>query len=288
MASPPFNIAETVPGDTDVAAVYPALDRTYRDVVESWIKWNHNVMGRHDEVELDFHVDGDYPGTANVTTIWASSTGTNAGKLKMREGTGPVQDVGVPTGVVLDYAANAIGNGYIACGGQAVNRVTEARLFGVISTLHGVGDGATTFNVPDLRGRTVAGEDDMGGSSANRLTGLAGGVDGDAFGAAGGLETHTLTTAQLAVTTPAGTVTGHTHFIANTDSATTQLTASNIFTRDRGAGNANDYAGAGTGTAPSIGLTSSATSIFSGTAFGSGAAHNNVQPTLVLTKMIKN
>lgn len=288
MASPPFNIAETVPGDVDVAAVYPALDRTYRDVVESWIKWNHNVMGRHDEVELDFQADASYPGTASVTTIWASSTGTNAGKLKMREGLGAIQDVGVPTGVVLDYAANAIANGYIACGGQEVSRTTEARLFGVIGTLHGVGNGTTTFNVPDLRGRVVAGEDDMNGTSANRLTGLSGGVDGDAFGSAGGLETHTLTTAQLAVTTPAGTIAAHTHFVANGDNSSSALSGSNVLALSRTAGANTDYSLVGSGSSADRGISSSVTTVFTGSSFGSGAAHNNVQPTLILTKMIKN
>lgn len=53
---------------------------------------------------------------------------------------------------------------------------------------HGVGDGSTTFNLPDLRGRVVAGADNMGGTSADRLTGNS--VNGDVLGATGGTEKH--------------------------------------------------------------------------------------------------
>lgn len=62
----------------------------------------------------------------------------------------------------------------------------------------GLGDGSTTFNVPDLRGRTVFGADGMGGTAASRLTlGQLGGVYGNQ-GATGGEQGHQLTTAELA------------------------------------------------------------------------------------------
>ena len=47
------------------------------------------------------------------------------------------------------------------------------------SSPYGLGDGSSTFNVPDLRGRVVAGLDNMGGSAAGELTNQSGGVDGD-------------------------------------------------------------------------------------------------------------
>lgn len=58
---------------------------------------------------------------------------------------------------------------WLLCYGQAVSRTTYAALFTVLSTTFGVGDGSTTFNMPDLRGRGLAGTDDMGGTAANRL-----------------------------------------------------------------------------------------------------------------------
>jgi len=58
---------------------------------------------------------------------------------------------------------------WLFCHGQAVSRATFAALFAAIGVTHGVGDGSTTFNLPDMRGRVPAGKDDMGGSAANRL-----------------------------------------------------------------------------------------------------------------------
>ena len=57
------------------------------------------------------------------------------------------------------------------------------------SSPYGLGDGSSTFNVPDLRGRVVAGLDNMGGSSAE-LTNQSGGVNGDDLNAKGGSERH--------------------------------------------------------------------------------------------------
>lgn len=47
MASPPFSIAETTPGDDDVVLLFPALERTFRDVVESWLLIEHDTYGHH-------------------------------------------------------------------------------------------------------------------------------------------------------------------------------------------------------------------------------------------------
>jgi microcystin-dependent protein len=153
----------------------------------------------------------------------------------------------------MPYAGSTAPTDWLLCYGQAISRTTYADLFAVVSTTYGAGDGSTTFNLPDLRGRVVAGEDDMGGTSANRLTNQSGGVDGDVLGAAGGSETHTLTTAQLA---------SHTH----------------------GQWNSVTNHGAFSGGATSAGT--SATGGTTGSA-GSGSAHNNVQPTIILNYIIK-
>jgi microcystin-dependent protein len=102
-----------------------------------------------------------------------------------------------PTGVVLPFAGATAPTGWLLCYGQAVSRTTYADLFGVLGTAHGTGDGSTTFNLPDLRGRVAGGKDNMGGSAASRLTTAGAGVDGATLGAAGGAQTHTLTNAQL-------------------------------------------------------------------------------------------
>lgn len=74
------------------------------------------------------------------------------------------------TGTVLPFAGSTAPDGWLLCYGQAVSRTTYAVLFAVIGTTYGIGDGSTTFNVPDLRGRVAAGKDDMGGSAAGVIT----------------------------------------------------------------------------------------------------------------------
>lgn len=62
-----------------------------------------------------------------------------------------------PAGLVCMWTKSSIPTGWLECNGQAVSRATYATLFAVIGTTYGVGDGSTTFNVPDLRSATVRG-----------------------------------------------------------------------------------------------------------------------------------
>lgn len=158
--------------------------------------------------------------------------------------------------------------------GQAVSRTDYPALFEVYGTTHGAGDGSTTFNLPDHRGRVTAGRDDMGGSSADRLTNASGGVDGDTLGAVGGAETHSLTSAQN------GT---HSHSVSGTTGGTSATFTYSANSANWGGGSnltiTNLHASSlgSTITTPShthsINLTSAES--------GSGTAHNNVQPTII-------
>ena len=65
--------------------------------------------------------------------------------------------VSVPAGAMSPYAGAAAPTGYLMCDGSAVSRTTYASLFTAIGTAYGVGDGSTTFNVPDMRGRVLVG-----------------------------------------------------------------------------------------------------------------------------------
>jgi microcystin-dependent protein len=106
----------------------------------------------------------------------------------------------LPAGAVIPFAGTVSPSGWLLCYGQAVSRVTYGTLFAAVGTTYGAGDGSTTFNVPDLRGRAVAGKDDMGGSAASRLTNSGtgnSGVNGSVLGAAGGADRHQLTIAQM-------------------------------------------------------------------------------------------
>jgi microcystin-dependent protein len=158
----------------------------------------------------------------------------------------------VPVGVILPYGGIIVPPFCLAPFGQNVSRTTYADLFSAYGTTYGAGDGSTTFGVPDLRGRVIAGQDDMGGTSANRLTGASGGVDGDVLGGTGGAETHTLTVTQMP---------SHVHQIANRSAP--------------GAGGAD-------GAVNNVALGNPINT----TATGGDGAHNNVQPTLVLNYII--
>lgn len=68
-----------------------------------------------------------------------------------------VQDQEVPVGTYIQHAGASAPAGYLACNGSAVSRSTYAALFGVIATTYGVGDGSTTFNLPDARGLVMVG-----------------------------------------------------------------------------------------------------------------------------------
>ena len=81
-----------------------------------------------------------------------------------------VQNALVPVGVTLPYGGSSAPNAaWLLCYGQAISRSTYATLFGILGTSFGVGDGSTTFNVPDLRGRVPVGLDNIGGTAANRI-----------------------------------------------------------------------------------------------------------------------
>lgn len=177
-----------------------------------------------------------------------------------------------PTGTVHDFAGSAanVPSGYLLCYGQNVSRTTYADLFALLGTTYGAGDGSTTFGLPDLRGRVVAGKDDMGGSAASRLTSGASGINGATLGASGGNETHTLTTAQMPT---------HTH-----------IQNSHVHVQNRGQTGSTVTLTVGSGqwdsSPTSAGYnTQSATAV--NQSEGSGAAHNNTQPTFIMNKIIK-
>lgn len=98
-----------------------------------------------------------------------------------------VQEDEVVTGAILAFGGTAAPSGYLLCDVAVVSRTTYAALFSAIGTNYGVGDGSTTFGLPDLRGRTPIG------------TGQGAGLTNRTIGANVGAETHQLTTAQMPV-----------------------------------------------------------------------------------------
>lgn len=102
----------------------------------------------------------------------------------------------IPPGTIWPFGGSTIPSGWLDCDGSAVSRTTYADLFAALGTTWGAGDGSTTFNLPDLRGRAPVGAGTGSGLSARTL------------GGTGGTETHLLTTSEI----PAHT---HTYFAMN-------------------------------------------------------------------------
>ena len=169
----------------------------------------------------------------------------------------------LPVGSVIPYAGVTPPQTFLLCDGKAVSRITYSLLFSVISTTYGVGDSTSTFNLPDLRGRTIIGSG-TGPSLTNRT-----------INQSGGAETVTLTTAQI----PAHNHTGNT----STDGWHTHTMNNNYSSGNTSA--AYDESGDGTKSSTD-GAGSHSHSLYINNT-GGGGAHENMQPFRVLNYIIK-
>ncbi len=84
-----------------------------------------------------------------------------------------LSNIVVPAGTILYLARNTAPSGYLKANGAAISRTMYSALFGAIGTVFGAGDGATTFNLPDLRGEFPRGWDGGRGIDPGRVFGSA-------------------------------------------------------------------------------------------------------------------
>jgi microcystin-dependent protein len=174
-----------------------------------------------------------------------------------------------PVGIVAPWPGATAPSGWLFAYGQAVSRTTYAELFAAYGTTYGTGDGSTTFNLPDYRGRTPFGDDNMGGSTAGRITAAGSGITGTTLGAVGGAETHTLTVAQI----PAHPHTG------TTDASTVTYTDSiRSGVQTAASGSAFD---ANIGETTASRSSSPQTHTFTTNNAGGDLAHNNMPPAII-------
>lgn len=195
----------------------------------------------------------------------------------------------MPIGAVIDFAGAVAPSGWALCYGQAISRATYATLFALVGTTFGAGDGSTTFNLPDLRGRVTAAPDNMGGVQAGRLNSGAMAAVANNVGGAGGTSTSTLTTPNLPPYTPAGSITNGAitaQFVIDGNSGLPAKAGWQLGTGDSGAGAQFPNT---QGTSGNLGaFFSQAASGFSGTSQGgTSTAVNITQPTMILPKIIR-
>ena len=219
---------------------------------------------------------------------------------------------GIPAGVINMWATTTAPTAWLLCDGTAVSRTTYASLFAVISTTYGVGDGSTTFNLPNLKGKVPVGRD-------------SGDASFDTMGESGGAKTHTLTSAEMPVHTHTQnshnhtqdshnhtqnshnhtqdshnhTQNAHSHTVdgalvpRGTGSVFRELTdggsgSSNVATRTQTATNIATTATNQATTAVNVAVTATnQAQTATNQNAGSGGAHNNLQPYIVLNYIIK-
>lgn len=185
-----------------------------------------------------------------VIKVGANLTIGEDGTLNAIGGSGGTVSDTLPIGSVVKWFSTTIPTNWLECNGQAISRTEYAELFAVIGTKYGSGDGNTTFNLPNIKGKTTVGLD-IDDTDFNEL------------GKTGGEKTHTLTENEI----PPMDVhmTQHTWFDRGGLEA-------------GGAVNRKVVAGGGTGGSPEFVI---------GTVNGGGQAHNNLQPYIVSNYIIK-
>ncbi len=184
----------------------------------------------------------------------------------------------VPSGVIWAFGGVSAPTGFLLCDGSAVSRTGYAALYAAIGTAYGVGDGSTTFTLPDMRGRAPIG--------AGVYTDPVSGAITRAMGQAMGAEKHQLTSGEMP---------SHTHVQnAHTHGVTDPSHTHSLVTDGGGSGASAAYSITNSSGFPVAAVTSAAltgisinNATASNQATGGGAVHNNMQPSLVTNFIIK-
>lgn len=185
---------------------------------------------------------------------------------------------GIPLGGGLDYwGATAPSSAFAFPFGQALSQTTYAALYALFGPNRYGTDSGGNFLLPDVRGRLVAGKNDMGGTGAGRLTTATMTPDGNTLGGTGGGETVTLVTGNLPAYTPSGNITNGN--ITITQNANTQNSGASVA--------AGGNPGIVTSAAATI-TASQASSTFTGNPQGGGSNPLRVlSPLIVANKLIR-
>lgn len=242
----------------------PPPSSAWPDLPPVWWRWFQALflrVGGSPSATLAPLSSPTFTGTPAVPTAAPGTSSTQAASTEF------VMSHAAHPGTVAAFAGASAPTGWLLCDGSAVSRTTFAALFAAIGTTYGTGDGSTTFNIPDGRGRSLIG------------AGQGSGLTNRALAATGGEEAHALTTAELASHAHAITDAGHVHQVASRLGDTTTDTPSvNRFM-------SNSPADASTNAVVTNSV-SATTGIVVNDA-GSGTAHENMPPFLALNWIVK-
>jgi len=106
---------------------------------------------------------------------------------------------GIPTATIVPWSSSSVPTGFLECNGAAVSRSTYSALFAIVGTTYGAGDGASTFNLPDLQDNVAMGKSgtkalaSTGGANTVTSTGNIGGTTANATLSTGQLASHSHT-----------------------------------------------------------------------------------------------
>jgi microcystin-dependent protein len=245
----------------------------------SSVSYNGTInVGSNDSTDIHFYENSTFDGPiTGRSTLYISGTTRLSGNVtahsdltvlgdfnaeRVKQAHVPIGSYSllVPTGTVVTFAGSVAPGGWLICNGDAVSRTTYQILYDVIGTIYGVGNGLTTFNLPDLRGRSALG------------AGQGSGLSNRPLATTGGNESHTLTTSEL----PA-----HTHTYNDAYFAENNGSGGNFGTNGSTDNDNNFYyrtASGGWSTTPADLNTGST---------GSGSSFDIVQPYLALNYIIK-
>jgi microcystin-dependent protein len=209
-------------------------------------------------------------GSLILGTPYVAIYNNTDGAFYLQGGVGAANAYSIPLGAGLDYWASTTPNSIFAFpSGQAISRTTYAALFTLFGTTYGSGDGSTTFNLPDTRGRVAAVLDNLGGTAAGRLSSYT------SLGHAGGEQTHTLTLTETPTDIQSAQNQGFnisvTSNISNIDIG--------IAGSSTGGGGIPVNAVNGTGSITSTGVVTAGNVTTTSNNTG-GGSHNNIQPTI--------
>lgn len=272
MATPPFGVNTSVPADNDIVSQFPAVNRSDKDQLQSWLLIDHDTSGEHVTLHMPYQSSAPTTPAASVGVLYLDVNGN----LVVKRSDGFIYYIGVPPGTVAFSTSATPDTGWAVANGQAISRTgIGAALFAKTGTAYGVGDGVNTFNVIDITGRYILGKE----GTVTRVTAAGWSGTSTVMGSIGGVDSFGLTALYAAPlnVTVSGTIT---------------VTSGNSnIVHDPGIVSSNAGGGANKQLSPSasaIAETSTGFNTLNGnTTNAGGAAHPQIPPSIVLQPVVK-